>query len=326
MRIRAARTATILSSALALTALSIAVLLGATPATAAINPGWGLFGINSLLTTAQTVSIDPSNATTTSVGAPLGGLVNSRIYDAASNPIDGTSFAVLDQNNVRQLLSVDVTTGALSIVGQFELTAAPGTFPEIRTIAFAPDGTLYGVDATTGLGYVVDPVTAGLTAVGTFGTFRSFAIDPTTGDLWGIDQNGQLLRADAATPTVFAPYSSLDFSAHGPTSTYGLQIDEDGLFWLSTYDSFNGKLRTFTPTVAPIVPTLVGVFSPPHYSVLAILIVDLTPPGPPVTPAGPQLANGGADFTVASVVAISAGILTLLGVTLVVARRRDVAR
>lgn len=310
MRPPLALPAAVLASALALG------LVGASAAVAAhtaINAPYGLYGVGEGFGSTQTVfSIDPATATTTVIGAP--GPTSGIAFEAAHDFSTGQSYYVSSVSGAIPFIlnTVDVTTGAVSVVGTLN---EAGTQRRVFSITVTLDGDAYGI-GDGGTVYAVNLANGVLTPVTSIGTPSfSFATDPTTGDLTAIDENGGVFQALAATPTVFIPAGTLTLPAN--TFPYGLEIDGDGEFWLATENNPVGN-RLFRFTAATLAtPTLVAPFSPDF--TFALLITQL-----PVVPAGPQLANSGADNSGAIAGGVGAGILALAGVVLLVVRRRAV--
>jgi hypothetical protein len=134
------------------------------PSALACSPSDELFGIQD--GAARFLSIDPATAAVTQIG-PIGSVglyeVNGMAFDAA-----GTLYAVgaVDLNDlsagIQSLLTVDTATGVGSIV-----TTLSPTPNYVEGIAFAGDGTLYGVDTTSSSRLVsIDPATGNVTDIG----------------------------------------------------------------------------------------------------------------------------------------------------------------
>ena len=125
---------------------------------------------------------------------------------------DAVTVGVGDQN----LYSLDLGTGVATLIG------ATGA-DDIRAIAFAPDGTLYGVDEHFGAGNVdelvtIDPSTGASTVVGLLGfdvqnTGLTFGVD---GRMWLSDsQNPRLFEVDPATGAATLVGSTTGFFISG---------------------------------------------------------------------------------------------------------------
>jgi hypothetical protein len=113
------------------------------------------------------LSIDPATGASTQIG--LTGSVGLYSVDGLAFDAAGTLFGVgyIDMNDmsarIQSLFTVDTATGVGSI-----MVTLNGTPNNIEGIAFASDGTLYGVDTTTSSRLVsIDPATGNVTDIGT---------------------------------------------------------------------------------------------------------------------------------------------------------------
>jgi hypothetical protein len=94
----------------------------------------------------------------------LGGTIYN---DIAYNPLNGTLYAI--QGNCANLVTIDPTTGDVTVIAPFSGTNLPAGGSGIESIAVQPGtGVLFGC-AQNGL-YTIDPSTAVATFVGSFGT------------------------------------------------------------------------------------------------------------------------------------------------------------
>lgn len=156
--------------------------------------GWGLVKFNT----------NPLNGTSTRVGH--GGLMFDFDFD---------SSGVLYSPDGTYLRKVNTTTGVQTLVGAFGIT------PIITSVAFSPNGTLYGTDnegANTSL-YTINKQTGSATRVGAVGNYV-FGLDfAPDGTLYGA--SGEIFTINTATGAegqVVVPYTgpfitALDYGA-----------------------------------------------------------------------------------------------------------------
>lgn len=124
------------------------------------------------------VTIDKATGAVTPVGDI--GQVDGR-YGLAFAP-DGTLY--LSRND--ELYTVSTTTGATTTVGNFTDPAS-----DMRSLAVAADGTLYGYDDESGRLFTIDPATAATTEVGASGYSMGDVLGldfDSAGTLWAIAQ------------------------------------------------------------------------------------------------------------------------------------------
>ena len=139
----------------------------------------GLFLRRSNETHLVTIDIDTGVVTiigATGVGSPLGGLA-----------WDGTTmYAVSAGGSTPRLFTVDLTTGATTLVGNVTVVGAPSI--QLTALEFGSDGVLYSVPAVYGPGGLnghllsIDPVTAEATDLGYTGVPNLVAL---TSDFMG---------------------------------------------------------------------------------------------------------------------------------------------
>lgn len=136
------------------------------------------------------VTIDPMLGTATTVG--LTGLFNIAEGDLAFDPTTGTLLGLQNVPANRQLLTLDVATGAATVVGDL----GGLTDLEPSAMAFGADGTLYVLEtgaATSGPSTLltVDKSTAAVTSSVTlsvdFGFTAGMDFHPVTGELYIAD-------------------------------------------------------------------------------------------------------------------------------------------
>jgi hypothetical protein len=89
---------------------------------------------------------------------------------------------------------------------------------------FVRSGELYSLDLTTAIATNLGPLTA------ITNDAWGFSVDPTTGDLYLLEQDGDLFEVDPAAVTA-TPVASWTLSPEGDF-TYGLAIDHSGTAWV----------------------------------------------------------------------------------------------
>jgi hypothetical protein len=224
----------------------LAVLASAAPVTApsaALTGGtellFGSLGTNA--TTSDLYLIDADTGALDRMIGPIGFAVTG----LAVHPQTGVLYGSTSHNSAaspRSLIRIDPVTGAGTLIGAFNVLS--GANPQTAAdIAFAPDGTLYGIfepslddlytiNLTTGAGTLV-----GVASQSTAGS--GLAYDTATGKLlWGGEgAQGSLLILDRTTGTaVDGPtltgsagreIAALDFGCDG-TTLFGVQLDDAG--------------------------------------------------------------------------------------------------
>lgn len=312
-----------LTVVLAAGAIAIAPAISASAAGAAIHTGDSLYAISTdpSYPDLQLMHVDPTSGLSTTIGAGSAA-TSGQAYQPAHNPVTGESYYVVD--NARGaffLMQLDVTTGDSTLIGEFE-DIGSGLFPGISAIMIGLDGSAYAMDTAQSTMYQLDLATAHIGPVG-IAPFPgwAFSVDPTTGDFWAVDSTNRVWTAPAALPDAWSNYGIVVLPDPANQFAYSLQIDRSGTFWLAATDNSVGGagLWSFTPLTLPT-PVYSGPFVDGPYFTSAILITP-SPVTPPVPPAGPQLANGGVDYSAAVGVALGAGILLTAGLVVVTRRR-----
>jgi subtilisin family serine protease len=151
---------------------------------------------------------------------------------------------------------IDSTDGYYSTIGTIH--SATNSSILMRSIAFSPDGTLYGNASSTNILYTINPVTAFATEIGTISQ-TTWGIDfAPDGTLYGAWNN--LVEIDPATGNILASVGSL--------GTYVVDIDfaPDGFIY-GVYDS-NSNLYQINPSDAS--KTLIGTYESWTRSVASI--------------------------------------------------------
>lgn len=124
--------------------------------------------------------IDPNTGAGTFIGPTNLSGVNARVRDLAAQPGTGTLFGVAFIPVPNSLVTINKATGALTLIGLL------GGADPVRAIAFAPDGTLYGVGSANL--YTINPLNGSvLTTVALSGVDRApdgLAVRPSDGLLF----------------------------------------------------------------------------------------------------------------------------------------------
>lgn len=308
---------------LALAASAAIAMIGAAPASAAgstIDPGDSLYAINcdTVYFNWQLLSVDASTGFSTKIGTGDG--YDETYFACAGQPAwdasTGKSYYIqwhYTEGADTFLASIDVTTGVSTEIGEF--FSGSGEFidyPYVESIAIGKDGAAFAL--SDGNLYSVNLATAELTLVGPslYDTW-AFAVDPTSGEYYAIDEDSVLFRVDTATGS----YENLgNIPVAEDSYIYSLQIDGGGTFWIEVDDDTEAGASLWSITLSTLAtPVLSGEFIDDPYYTEALLLI----PGEPVLPAT------GTDFSVAPIAAGLAGVLTLLGAAVVVTRRRRTA-
>ena len=306
---------TALRTALAVTGLSIALLAIAAPANAAgpsLPDGDTLIAASCLGGTDATIfDVNSTTGATTAIGSGNAGYecAYQASWDASSKTLYGT---IWDADSV--LVKWDTLTGALVEVGP----VLDGVTPvDVDTLVIGLDGAAYVLDFNEL--YRVDLATGAATDLGALAALTTnaygAAVDPTTGILYLLGEDGDLFTLDpvAVTATYVASWT---FSAEAE-NVYGLAIDSAGIAWVVEYPGdtvysalYSTPLATFG--VAPVLSgDIVDTATTLNYNSWWVTIID--------TPVKPALANTGVDV---APIAATGLLLGLVGVTLVVRRRR----
>ncbi|OFY52955.1 MAG: hypothetical protein A2W93_10535 [Bacteroidetes bacterium GWF2_43_63] len=151
------------------------------------------------------LTIDTASGAMTTIGN-MGVVLNGLAYDTVSNILYGVSST--------GLYSIDITSGALTLIGESNLTS-----PTYINLACSPSGKLYTVNMNDDILYLLDKTTGAATAVGTgLGILISFAQDmeydfnSNTLYIAGYMGGGSsgLFAVDTLTGTVSASLGNLD--------------------------------------------------------------------------------------------------------------------
>ncbi|MCU1513657.1 MAG: hypothetical protein JWO10_747 [Microbacteriaceae bacterium] len=324
---------------LALTAVASLGLLafGAASASAAPAPlpaSDTLFGIacpyfssdDSQLPNMQVIKLDAATAAGTLVGSGTPALTHSNCGgQGAFNPVTSTAYAVAQDftdATLSVLVSVDTVSGVSTFVGDFTAADVP---VKVFSIAISPTGVAYAMgDIGTSFDlYTLDLGTGRLTLVGpTVYTNFSLAVDPSTGILYTVDENGYVSSIDTLTGM------QTFVGAIEINGIYSFAIDTSGTFWFASdiklddnvYEAalYSAKLPDLAGT-AELSGTVSVAGTSPYIEAL-LLTWDVPAPAPAPEPAAvPELAATGAgvDPTVFG----SALLLLVTGITAVAFRR-----
>ena len=123
------------------------------------------------------------------------------IVSLAYDDLSGAAYCSDTSEGVNQVLAIDLTTGATSLLVQ-----VPDFWTVLHSTAVDPaTGELYAIDQEHGILYRVDTVAGQLVEVGPTGVYwmTGADFDPTTGLLYvcvgGLDDSGALYTVDTAT-------------------------------------------------------------------------------------------------------------------------------
>jgi hypothetical protein len=249
----------------------------------------------------QLASVDVS-AVVTKIGA--GGNVNALgcpqqgAWDAVAQTAYFPAYSSTGQ--AASLLSVNLSTGVSTEVAGFTLDGAPAI---VDAIAIGTDGAAYAL--SSGELFSLNLATAALTSVAsvTDPTIYGFAVDPTSGAFFTINEAGEISSIDVTTG-VLTPVVQTAL-----TATNSLQIDSNGTFWVENTDQsglpWTAQLWSIDPTVVggAGVPsgslTVAGTSGATDFFSIALLIV----PSVTITsgpPAASIVAGSAVSFAVAA--------------------------
>lgn len=238
-------------------------------------------------------------------------------YQGAWDRVTQKFYFTTWDSAVSMLLSYDPTTGVITEIGAISDGVDN---PNADALVIDLDGNayffqydeLFSIDLTTGVATFLG-IAADLTTDG-----YGFSVDPVSGDLYFLQQDGELfvIDPDAVTATSVASWT---FSAEGQ-NTYGLAIDSAGTAWVVEFPGGDGiysrlwstPLATFGDTTELSGEMLDGAND---YSYAGWWVAVI----PAAAPPAPQLAATGFDATPA---AAAAALLGLAGILLLTRRRR----
>ena len=304
------------------------VLAGAAPAIAAgntIDPGDSLYAIDcdeTVYNDWQLMSVNSSTAVSTTIGTGSGSTSDTAFacaFQPAYNAVTGKSYYIQSEftgdGNFYFLAEINVATGVSTRLGEFYYES--GEFdvqPAVESMAIGTngaafvlaEGTLFSVNLTSGLLSAVS--LPGGSLLGAY----AFAVDPSTGIFYAVDETNNLFELDTTNGNYF--FLSLVGAPAGDV-VYSLQIDGGGTFWVEIDEDVDGPATAglWSFTLATVnAPVYSGVFTDDPYYTEALLIIP-----------GAALAATGTDVSGAPLIAGGAALIALLGVgAVVVARRR----
>lgn len=253
--------------------------------------------------------VDSTSAAVTQIGTGVSedsGCAGQPAWDATTNTAYYLSFFPNEH-----LRSINLTTGESTIIGDFH--EGGGGLRDVDAIAIGLDGSAYALEG--GDFFTLDLLTAEITYVGpTVSHVWGFAVDPTSGLLYGVTEDGEVYSIANDGTAVYNNTVVLGTD----NNVLSLQIDSAGTFWyLNSLDPTTlwSSTTDFAGTEELSGPTDTEtdtVFSE------ALLIAPYTLI-PEVVPAA--LPNMGSEAPSALLVG-GASLLLLLGVVLVVRRGR----
>jgi len=312
-----------LSAAFALTGAAALVLIGATPAHAAgnaIDPGDSLYSIScdSNWNLWQLFGVDSTTAFSTKIGDGSGSTPDSPACagQPAYDFTTGSSYYIQwyydGDVNVASLAKIDTGTGASTTINEF--VWVNGEFPtaiNVDAIAIGPNSTAFAL--AEGVLYSLNLANADLTPVGSslVDTY-AFAYDQKTGQYYAIDDSRDIFTVDVTDGS----FDYIDTVAiPGEDGIYSLQFDEAGTFWVQADEDSEGGAGLYSFTLATVgAPVYSGSFTDDPYYTEALLIVP-----------GAALAATGTDLGAIVPLAAGAGALALVGMALLIVRRRRAA-
>ena len=258
-------------------------------------------------------SVSAADAVATKVGTGTG-IVGDCAGQAAYNPVTGQSFYLSWATSPGALAKIDLATG-LSTVTPFS-----GAGPlDPNSIAIGTDGTGYMLETTRLSKFNVETGAAELLGDIGLSDLYSFAVDPTSGRLYGMRSTGDTYLIDPVAVT--ATFQGNILGEPGGLGFYSLQIDTAGTWWVEQ-DRFGGsfietgvKPNPDTDTQFETVGTLATAGDPVEFPRTDSLLITYPK----------ALAATGMDATVLIGAGAAAALLLLMGGAVLVLRRRRVA-
>jgi hypothetical protein len=212
--------------------LSTSPALAAPPIPRALVTGSSMYAVGcGTPADLQLISVDGSTAAGTEIGA--GSNINSSTCasQGAWDAVTHTAYYPAQDGTVATLVSVDLTTGVSTEIGGFALPSGAPTM--VDSMAIGTDGAAYAL--ASGTLYSVDLATADLTPIApvSYPWILGFAVDPTSGEFFTINDVGLISSIDVATGVLTTVGQT---SFNGPPSTFSLQIDANGIMWVENDD------------------------------------------------------------------------------------------
>jgi streptogramin lyase len=222
------------------TAVAALTLLTAVPASAAppaLPDGWQLVNITCPSdSTAVIMTVDSATGASTPVAsAPADAECG---YSGAWDRVTGAAYFT-SSDLTTSLLKYDSATGTVTKIAELSGDSTDATSMAIDLAGNAyilNDGGLYSLDLTTGVTTTVADLLEPTSYV------YGFSVDPRTGDLYLLDEVGDLYLIDPSQ----APGTGVDtFVAswsfpNGGSYTWGLAIDGNGTAWVTDNSSTIG--------------------------------------------------------------------------------------
>jgi len=189
----------------------------------------------------QFYSVDPVTAQFTAIGS--GGSIDGSQcgYGMAYDPMTDVTYFLAGNNNSGNwpLATVNLTTGTETFVANLNVSGTPITdFPAV--VAIGRDGTAYAIAGN--VLYSLNLANGDCTVIGSTGAgsdIYSFAVDPTSGQFYAVDESGVVYGVNTSTGLG----TSLGTLTTG--SVYSLQIDASGVFWINNGGAGGGELGSF---------------------------------------------------------------------------------
>ena len=214
-----------------------------------------------------------------------------------------------------QLAIINVTSGVSTVVGAFFEINGEFVVPvTVDSIAIGANGSAFAINNYTL--YSLDLATAELTEIGTMSvtSFYSFAFDSVSGKCYASTTDNDVYEVDVSDGTLTG-LGSLSFTEGADYDyTYSLQFDQAGTAWIEADNSLPGGAGLHSFSLGDLSATVYsGNFTDDPFYTEALLII----PGAPTA-----LASTGADSSQVPLFVGGALLLTVIGVVLLVARRR----
>lgn len=257
---------------------------------------------------------------TTGVATRVGDWVNpdDTVYTCAGpgayNPVTGLGYWIAWEGPEAYLISVDLTTGVNTNIGQFTIEGDPYYTP----IAIAIDGTgaawATSWDEDPDILYSLDLATAALTAVGPTGTGASsdnygLAWDPVTNLVYAFNVGTEDFYTVNTATGAFTLYND---DVLGDLNPYAIAFDSAGQVWGVDQNLISAPLTNLD---ASELVQVVNPYTDPEAEGNIYSESIIIAPAP-----APALAATGSDGSGSAVIAMAGAILLAAGI--VIARRR----
>ncbi|MGX5681568.1 LPXTG cell wall anchor domain-containing protein [Schumannella luteola] len=260
--------------------------------------------------------------TTTGVATRVGDWVNpdSTVYTcagpAAYDPVTGLGYWIAWEGPEAYLISVDLTTGVNTNIGQFTIEGEPYYTP--IAIAIDGEGNAWATswNQTPDVLFTLDLTTAALTEVGPTGTTPTsgnfgLAWDPVTRLVYAYNTYTQDFYAVNTATGAFTLYNDDVLTDITP---YAIAFDSAGQVWGVDQDIISAPL---TDLDASEVLEVINPYTDPEDEGNVYSESIIIAPAPVVAP---QLAATGSDNSATAVFGFAGALLLIAGI--VIARRR----